>query len=225
MDTGNAAVLPGRVAGLRGTHRVGTSDLLGTFGGIPVYRGRKRLRQVHASQEPAGAAAAAEGRSSRRSDTAGAASAICPSRPQAQRDFPATVSEVVLSGFLSARGPAVLLLRRREVAGADEHGKAGDTGVEGPLLPGAVRRPAAARARSRGLCAPPGELLILDEPVTGLDPAAAQDLYRTLALSQQKGGHRHRHGDPRPAERPALRRHHPACRAGHRGSTARRRNI
>ena len=32
---------------------------------------------------------------------------------------------------------------------------------------------------ARALCAA-GELLILDEPVTGLDPAAAQDLYRTL---------------------------------------------
>ena len=33
---------------------------------------------------------------------------------------------------------------------------------------------------ARALCAA-SRLLILDEPVTGLDPAAAQDLYKTLA--------------------------------------------
>ena len=41
--------------------------------------------------------------------------------------------------------------------------------------------------RARALCAA-GELLILDEPVTGLDPAAAQELYRTLEyLNKQEG--------------------------------------
>ena len=39
----------------------------------------------------------------RRSDTAGAVGYL-PQQTQAQRDFPATVSEVVLSGFLSAHG-------------------------------------------------------------------------------------------------------------------------
>ena len=40
---------------------------------------------------------------------------------------------------------------------------------------------------ARALCAA-GELLILDEPVTGLDPAAAQELYRTLEyLNKQEG--------------------------------------
>ena len=39
----------------------------------------------------------------RRSDTAGAVGYL-PQQTQAQRDLPATVSEVVLSGFLSARG-------------------------------------------------------------------------------------------------------------------------
>ena len=38
-----------------------------------------------------------------------------------------------------------------------------------------------------GLCAA-RRLLILDEPVTGLDPAAAQDLYRTLDYLNKKEG-------------------------------------
>ena len=37
------------------------------------------------------------------------------------------------------------------------------------------------------LCAA-GELLILDEPVTGLDPAAAHDLYRTLKYLNRSEG-------------------------------------
>ena len=40
---------------------------------------------------------------------------------------------------------------------------------------------------ARALCAA-GELLILDEPVTGLDPAAAQELYRTLDYLNKKEG-------------------------------------
>ena len=37
------------------------------------------------------------------------------------------------------------------------------------------------------LCAA-SRLLILDEPITGLDPAAAQDLYKTLAYLNEKEG-------------------------------------
>ena len=40
---------------------------------------------------------------------------------------------------------------------------------------------------ARALCAA-GALLILDEQVTGLDPAAAQDLYRTLAYLNKEEG-------------------------------------
>ena len=40
---------------------------------------------------------------------------------------------------------------------------------------------------ARALCAA-SRLLILDEPITGLDPAAAQDLYKTLAYLNEKEG-------------------------------------
>ena len=40
---------------------------------------------------------------------------------------------------------------------------------------------------ARALCAA-RSLLILDEPITGLDPAAAQDLYKTLSYLNRKEG-------------------------------------
>lgn len=55
------------------------------------------------------------------------------------------------------------------------------------MLPGALRRSAAEGAAGRALCAA-GKLLILDEPITGLDPAAAQDLYKTLSYLNEKEG-------------------------------------
>ena len=98
----------------------------------------------------------------RRSDTAGAVGYL-PQQTQAQRDFPATVSEVVLSGFLSARG-------RRFFYSAAEKSQA--------LM----------HMGKLGILELKDDLLILDEPVTGLDPAAAQDLYRTLAYLNKNEG-------------------------------------
>lgn len=102
MDKETLLSCRGRVAGLRGTHRVGTSDLLGTFGGIPVYRGGNGSGKSTLLKSLLGLLPPLKG-VIRRSDTAGAVGYL-PQQTQAQRDFPATVSEVVLSGFLSARG-------------------------------------------------------------------------------------------------------------------------
>ena len=102
-----------------------------------------------------------------------------PQQTRAQRDFPATVNEVVLSGFLSARKGRFFYTPSERSRALMNMGKLGVLELKNrcyrELSGGQQQRVLLARA----LCAA-GELLILDEPVTGLDPAAAQDLYRTL---------------------------------------------
>lgn len=102
-----------------------------------------------------------------------------PQQTRAQKDFPATVYEVVLSGFLSGKGLRFFYTAGEKSAALMNMGKLGILELKDrcyrELSGGQQQRVLLARA----LCAA-GEVLILDEPVTGLDPAAALDLYRTL---------------------------------------------
>ena len=110
-----------------------------------------------------------------------------PQQTRAQKDFPATVTEVVRSGFLSAGGHRLLYTPAQKATALLNMGKLGILALKDKcyreLSCGQQQRVLLARA----LCAA-GELLILDEPVTGLDPAAAQDLYRTLAYLNKTEG-------------------------------------
>ena len=110
-----------------------------------------------------------------------------PQQTKAQKDFPATVTEVVRSGFLSSRGMRFFYTPKEKSAALMNMGKLGVLELKDrcyrELSGGQQQRVLLARA----LCAA-RELLILDEPITGLDPAAAQDLYKTLTYLNQKEG-------------------------------------
>jgi len=109
-----------------------------------------------------------------------------PQQTAVQKDFPATVTEVVMSGLLNRKGfPAFYTKKDRETARAHlERFGAWDLRGESyrTLSGGQQQRVLLARA----LCASE-KLLLLDEPVTGLDPNAAAELYDILADLHARG--------------------------------------
>lgn len=110
-----------------------------------------------------------------------------PQQTQAQKDFPATVYEVALSGCLNQKGFHFFYTPAQKSQALLNLGKLGVLELKDrcyrELSGGQQQRVLLARA----LCAA-GELLILDEPVTGLDPAAALELYRTLEYLNKTEG-------------------------------------
>lgn len=108
-----------------------------------------------------------------------------PQQTEIQRDFPASVREVVLSGCLNRLGGKAFYTRELKKL-ADERLELLEIASLGnrcyrELSGGQQQRVLLARA----LCAT-RTLLILDEPVTGLDPVIARGLYDILREIRRK---------------------------------------
>ena len=110
-----------------------------------------------------------------------------PQQTAAQRDFPASVEEVVLSGFVNQLGRRFFYnrvhrqqaLANMEMLDVSRYRYRSYRTLSG----GQQQRVLLARA----LCATDA-MLILDEPVTGLDPAATGELYEIVRNLNQRHG-------------------------------------
>lgn len=110
-----------------------------------------------------------------------------PQQTAAQKDFPASVLEVVLSGRLNHLGPHPFYRAADRNDAREKLDMLGALDLEKrcyrDLSGGQQQRVLLARA----LCATK-KLLLLDEPVTGLDPIMTADLYRVIcALHNEQG--------------------------------------
>ena len=110
-----------------------------------------------------------------------------PQQTAAQKDFPATVQEIVLSGTLSRRGNRPFYSRAERKLAAHNLERLGIEHLKQKcyreLSGGQQQRVLIARA----LCATE-QLLILDEPITGLDPSAIQDFYHLIKKLNKEDG-------------------------------------
>lgn len=102
-----------------------------------------------------------------------------PQQTAAQKDFPATVFEVVISGCLGKRGNRPFYSPKEKQTALSNLERLGLADLKKScfrdLSGGQKQRALIARA----LCAT-DKLLILDEPITGLDPSAIQDFYNII---------------------------------------------
>ena len=115
-----------------------------------------------------------------------AAVGYLPQQSDVQRDFPASVFEIVLSGcqnglthrFFYSRSQKEMALKNIERMGIGHLAKRCYRELSG----GQQQRVLLARA----LCATK-QVLILDEPVAGLDPEATEEMYRMIKQLNDEG--------------------------------------
>ena len=102
-----------------------------------------------------------------------------PQQTVVQKDFPASVREIVLSGCLSRMGIRPFYSSKEKALADENMEKLGITSMSGKcyreLSGGQQQRVLLARA----LCSA-GKMLILDEPVTGLDPKVTLEMYEVI---------------------------------------------
>ncbi len=109
-----------------------------------------------------------------------------PQQTDVQRDFPASVREIVLSGCQSRCGRRPFYIKEEKELAAAAMEKLGITDLAKKcyreLSGGQQQRTLIARA----LCAAQ-KMLLLDEPVTGLDPAATEEMYSLINQLNKDG--------------------------------------
>ena len=109
-----------------------------------------------------------------------------PQQSTAQRDFPASVREIVLSGCLGRKGLKPFYDQKDQQLAKINMEKTGISDLAEScyreLSGGQQQRVLLARA----LCAA-GKVLLLDEPVSGLDPKATSEMYSLISKLNKEG--------------------------------------
>lgn len=109
-----------------------------------------------------------------------------PQQTAAQRDFPASVREVVISGCLGRRGLRPFYSAAEKAIARENMERLGIAGLASrsyrELSGGQQQRVMLARA----LCSS-RKLLLLDEPLTGLDPVVSAELYELIKRINSDG--------------------------------------
>lgn len=109
-----------------------------------------------------------------------------PQQTMIQKDFPASVREVVLSGCQGKLGKRPFYGRREKQTAAENMERMGI----GPIADRCYRDLSGGQQQrvllARALCAA-DKVLLLDEPVTGLDPRATAEMYELIRRLNQEG--------------------------------------
>lgn len=109
-----------------------------------------------------------------------------PQQTEVQKDFPASVKEIVLSGCLNGCGLRPFYSKEQKKRAAEIMARLGITDLAKScyreLSGGQQQRVLLARA----LCASK-TLLVLDEPVAGLDPVVTKNLYKLITDINKEG--------------------------------------
>lgn len=110
-----------------------------------------------------------------------------PQQSEVQKNFPASVFEVVISGRLNRLGRKIFYTKKDRKEALDKMEMMGILDLKNQsyqeLSGGQRQRVLLARA----LCATQ-KVLLLDEPVTGLDPATTREMYRCIRELNQDHG-------------------------------------
>ena len=109
-----------------------------------------------------------------------------PQQSQQQRDFPASVREIVLSGCLNSSGLSPFYSKAQKERA---HRNMVRLGIDG-LARQAYRELSGGQQQrvllARALCAA-NHMLLLDEPATGLDPTITEELYALIRSLNDEG--------------------------------------